>query len=84
MWVERYVVDEIVLDVMKVEVGRCVDVVGGIDDVVMEIEVVGVVKVDIMEDGVGVIEEEVAIVEIEVTEEEVRVVSIKVVVKVSV
>ena len=64
MWIERDVVEDIVLGVMKVEVGRYVDVVGGMEDVVMELEVVGVVKVDIMEDEVGVIKEEVESVEV--------------------
>lgn len=67
-------VEERVFDVRKVEVERCVE------DLVMEVEVVGVAKEDMIEgevvmkeevEGVGVeeIEEEVASVDIEETEE---------------
>lgn len=84
MWVEWDVVEERVLEVRKVEVGRCVE------DLVMEVEVVGVAEEeDIIEDevvmkeeveGVDVeeIEEEVSSVDIEETEEEEGVVSVKV------
>ena len=51
MWVEGDMVEEIVLD-MKVEVGRLVDVVGEIEDAVMEEEVIGAGEVDIMKDEV--------------------------------
>lgn len=64
MWVEGDVVEEIVLD-LKVEVGRCVDVVGEIEDTVMEEEVVGVAEVDIMEDEVVVMKDEVEGVDVE-------------------
>lgn len=84
MWVGWDVVEERVLDVRKVEVGRCVG------DVVMEVDVVGVAEEeDIIEgerivmkeevEGVDVEEmEEVASADIEETEEEEGVVSVKV------
>lgn len=84
IWVEWDVIEEeIVLDLI-VEVGRCVDLVGEIEEVVMEEEVVGVVEVDKIEDEVGVMEEEVEGVDVEETEEEVGVVSVKVEVKIEV
>jgi hypothetical protein len=74
--------EERVLD-LKVEVGRCGDFVGDMEDVVMEEEVVGVAEVDIVEE-VGVVKEDAEGVDIEETEEEVERVSFKVDVKVNV
>lgn len=63
-------VEEILFEV-KVEVGRWVDVVGEIEDAVMEEEVIGVAEVDIIEDEVSVMKDEVEGLDITETEEEV-------------